>query len=517
MNTIATIHEKILDYFIKRRKNETAFYFVPRKINNKGRLDQGYWFIGNEYYVHISFWNGMDWKEKIHNIGFVIHSDRTSKIELSAQDSEEKARFLNKVALGLKGFTKDPSKNKWYKELDGTDYVSAIAKFIEHDMPAIDRLLDQEQPSGIMKLDAAFDAQYVTKVINRRNKQIAFGADNKITRITWNTENWQRPSGPAGKSLYSGAYEANTGYGHEEWLFDKTTIIDGFHYGFLQSLNLGTDKHVGMVYNISLFTVNNLGKKYEVGTIRSAECISKGLSGDIYSIYKSKGWLNRMEDDLLNVNADVKKFRQTTADQFFNIRFQFRNAIINDELLEISDDDVNITTNHFKLLPKKNDSVNFNAIEIDLGKEPDDSADSGNLKNTGKRKKTFNTECEYDPYHDMMQNCLFTLLSKGLHGYKNVKIEKGRVDIKAQTSAGNWHYFEIKTDSPKLSIRKAIGQIMEYAYFPSTERAERLIIVADKEPNEEAIKYLTFIREKFRLPVYYRAFDIASARLSPEF
>src|SRR5436305_2373479 len=112
MRKIATIHEKVLDHFLKLREKNPSFYFVPRKINNKRRLDEGYWFIGNEYYVHISFWNGMDWKEKIHNIGFVIHSDKSSKIELSAQDSDEKAEFLEKVVRRFKGFYKDESKNK---------------------------------------------------------------------------------------------------------------------------------------------------------------------------------------------------------------------------------------------------------------------------------------------------------------------------------------------------------------------------------------------------------------------
>jgi hypothetical protein len=517
MNTIATIHQKVLDYFIKLRKDDPTFYFAPRKINNKGRLDEGYWFIGNEHYAHISFWNGIDWKEKIHNIGFVIHSDKTSKIELSAQDSEEKADFLEKVAYHLKGFIKDPSKNKWYKDLDGTDYLSAMSKFIKHDKPVIDRLLDQRKPPGILKIDKAFYDHYVTNVVDRRNEQIAFGAVNKITRITWNTEKWQRPSGSSGKSLYSGAYEANTGYGHEEWLFDKTSIIDGYHYAFLQSLNLESDKHVGKTYNISLFTTNNLGKKYEIGIIQKVECISKKLSADIHAIYEKNGWLKRMENDLLKVNADVRKFKQMAADQFFNIRFQFRNVLINDELVEISDEDVNVTTNHFKLLPKKTDTLNFNSIEIDSGTAPIDDLDSGNLKNTDRRKKTFNTECEYDPYHDMMQNCLFKLLSTGLEGYNNVKIEKGRVDIKAKTQAGNWHYFEIKTDSPKLSIRKALGQVMEYAYFPSSGRAERLIIIADEEPSDETLKYLRFIRAKFGLPIYYRALDIELGKLSKEF
>src|SRR5437764_3846201 len=106
MNKIATIHEKVLDYFLSLRIRDSNFFFVPRKINNKGRLDEGYWFLGNEYYLHISFWNGEDWKEKIHNIGFVIHSDKSCKIELSAQDSAVKAAFLEKIASSLTGFYK---------------------------------------------------------------------------------------------------------------------------------------------------------------------------------------------------------------------------------------------------------------------------------------------------------------------------------------------------------------------------------------------------------------------------
>ena len=126
-------------------------------------------------------------------------------------------------------------------------------------------------------------------------------------------------------------------------------------------------------------------------------------------------------------------------------------------------------------------------------------------------------ECEYDPYHDMMQNSLFELLSSGFEGYQNVKIESGRVDLKAQTPSNHWHYFEIKTDSPKLSIRKALGQVMEYAYFPSNERAEKLIIIAGDQPDEASIEYLLFVRKKFGIPVYYRAFDLECKNLTREY
>ncbi|MDP1811968.1 MAG: hypothetical protein Q8K66_11265 [Sediminibacterium sp.] len=42
MNKIASIHQKILDSFIRRMKDDPTFYFAPRKINNKNRLTESY-------------------------------------------------------------------------------------------------------------------------------------------------------------------------------------------------------------------------------------------------------------------------------------------------------------------------------------------------------------------------------------------------------------------------------------------------------------------------------------------
>lgn len=517
MNRIATIHENVLDYFLKVRERIPQFYFVPRKINNKSRLDDGYWFIGNEQYLHISFWDGTDWKEKINNIGFVIHSDKTSKIEFSAQDSSEKAGFLKKVANKLGGFYKDASKDKWYRDLEGKEYLKLLDNFIKRDKPVIDRMLQEDKPFDILPLDLKFEEKYILPVISRREHQIEYGVQHKVTRITWNTEKWQRPSGSQGKSGDQNSYEAYAGFGYEEWLLDKTTIIDGYHYAFLQALNIQSKKHVGNLYDVTLFTGNNLGKKYEVGTLRNIECISESQSSAAYHQYVARGWVTKMENDLLKVNASVEKFRVPLPKRFFNIRFRFREAYIHEELLVISDEDVNITTNHFKLLPKRTANIRMDQVEVDLGDTDGDNWGAGNHKNTAMRSRTFNPECEYDPYHDRMQNFLFELLKAGHEGYNNVKIEKGRVDIKAKNSDGKWHYFEIKTDGPKLSFRKALGQVMEYAYFPSNERAARLIVVGDEEPDAETTAYFQYIRNKFSVPVYYRALKIEAETLSDEF
>jgi len=511
MENIVRIHEKILDRLLQLRRANNELYFVPRKINNEKRLDKGYWFLGNDSYLHLSFWDGEDWKEKIHNIGFVVLPNKASYIELSAQDSQQKASFLAQVANKLGGFKKKNNKNKWLKQYSGTNYIENLVDFISNTKPIIDKLIISEKPKGITLLDKVFFNKYTKKVIDRREKQIEFGNKNKLSKICWNTKNWKFPSGPQGKSVYVESYETESRYGHEEWLFDKSIIIDGYHYAFLQPLDLKTDKHKKQVYNISLYTINNLNKQYFVGKIKNVECITYDDSVKIYNIYEANGWIEKMRKDVERVGANYEKFNKTPPEIFFNIRFKFEDVIQSDELIEISGSDVNITTNRYKLLPQKS--------EIIFGEYSDNEEDEGNKRNTNKRKKVFNSECEYDPYHDRMQNAIYELLnnSKQHYGYKKVFIEKGRVDIKAKTQNDTWHYFELKTDNAKQSIRKALGQILEYAFFPNENKAEKLIIVSDEKPSEDIIKYLHHIRTLFGLPVFYKYFNLEKKELSDDY
>lgn len=332
---------------------------------------------------------------------------------------------------------------------------------------------------------------------------------NKISKICWNGKGWKFPSGSPGKSAASNSFEAKYGYGHEEWLFDKGRIVNGYHYAFLQPLNLKSDKHVGKTYNIFLFTIT-AGIKYFVGQIKNAVCISKAESSGIYKIYKQKRWIKEMVLEIEAAGANPKEFTQTPPNIFFNVRFRFEDVIRPEEIVELSDQDINITTTRYKLLPK---STDFKFVA-----EKSDKENEGKFKNTKRRNRIYKVDSSFDPYHEKMQNALCELLRNHYKNeYKKVDIEKDRVDIKAKTHADKWHYFEIKTDSPKLSIRKAFGQILEYSYWPDSERAEKLIVISDNAPDTDTQKYLAHIRGKFNLPIFYRFFNMASNVLSEDF
>ena len=68
-----------------------------------------------------------------------------------------------------------------------------------------------------------------------------------------------------------------------------------------------------------------------------------------------------------------------------------------------------------------------------------------------------------------------------------------------------------------MSIRKALGQIMEYSYFPNIENAQKLIIVSHDKPNSDVIAYLNNIRTKFDIPLWYRYFVLQNNYLSPDY
>jgi hypothetical protein len=58
----------------------------------------------------------------------------------------------------------------------------------------------------------------------------------KLARISYNSSNWQNPTGEA-KKYESNSHNRQNGFGHEDWLFRSAWQIDGWRYGFIQGVN----------------------------------------------------------------------------------------------------------------------------------------------------------------------------------------------------------------------------------------------------------------------------------------
>lgn len=335
-----------------------------------------------------------------------------------------------------------------------------------------------------------------------------FQIPEKIARICWNTNGWKYPSGTEGKSLDRHSYERSNGFGHEEWLFDKSKEWNCYHYGFLQALKVDSGVHYGKHYDIWLYSIRNSGQRYIIGRIRNVICISKHESVDVYNYYKRKKWLMAMREQVKNVGSNLQALDSASADMRFNCKFRFSDVEKLDYFQEFSKSDTNIQTTRFKLLPKVSD---FTYCEVD------NEEDEEHLKSTGVRKKVYKGETEYEPYHNIIQNEIYLLLRRSYkQEYRKVRIEKNWVDIEAKTHNDKYHYYEVKTDSPKNSIRQALGQIMEYAYWPDVMKAEKLIVVSDGKPDNDTIRYLKHLRSHFRIPFYYRYYNHRTKTLSDD-
>ncbi|TDO05428.1 AAA family ATPase [Sunxiuqinia elliptica] len=71
------IHEQVFEILDSyRREVDSKLYFVLRKNNIGGYLDQGFYFPGDESRVYISFWNGYDIVKKCPILSVVIEDDR---------------------------------------------------------------------------------------------------------------------------------------------------------------------------------------------------------------------------------------------------------------------------------------------------------------------------------------------------------------------------------------------------------------------------------------------------------
>jgi len=115
-------------------------------------------------------------------------------------------------------------------------------------------------------------------------------------------------------------------------------------------------------------------------------------------------------------------------------------------------------------------------------------------------------ETNIDIRHSVMQLKLKELLEKK-YGSKNVSIEnslgKNRVDAVVKHKTG-LDFYEVKIASNLRScIRQALGQIIEYAYWPGKMKANNLIIVGEYPLNENGKRYLEFLNSNFSLPISY--------------
>lgn len=165
------------------------------------------------------------------------------------------------------------------------------------------------------------------------------------TRISFNSNNWERPSGITGKSPNHGsAFEARYGFGFEEWLFCKRNQFKNengelIQYGYLQGIAESHDS-LEKKMDIDLWTLEflnngNRNTRSYIATIKDWALVSFEENKNI--IKSRPTVINEMQLELLNVLpqplhqnciSEFDKARQGGSDEYgiqlqlFNIKFK---------------------------------------------------------------------------------------------------------------------------------------------------------------------------------------------------
>jgi hypothetical protein len=352
----------------------------------------------------------------------------------------------------------------------------------------------------------------------------------KLVRLCWNNKHWMEPSGWEGKSTSEETHEAKYGYGHEEWLFDHTRIIDGYHYGFIEAIRKGIDLHANETFDVQFFTINGLTKeRCWAGRITALEILDHVTAEDIRQRYIELGWLATMEEQ---IRAIQRQRPEKQADGWsnyqgldqFNVRFRPEHYSADNQYVIISGSNPIGKLNRYM----------FNQQDEKYMERTNSTPEPFFFRGTNKAlnedhagevvTRTYPREppeVEIQLLHEKISYSLTKLL-KERYGDDMVEHEypagflSREIDIVAQEDDG-LTFYEIKT-YPSLikSIRAAIGQLMEYALWQNTIRAKKWIIITQPHPDSEAaLKYLSHVRENYGLPLYYQSFDWKNSVLSP--
>lgn len=148
MINIADVHEEVFNLLQEIRasegQTEAPLFYTLRRENNYRRLDQKYWFHGNQHYMVVSFWSGMDWKNRTPNIFFRIKDDGETALHISVKDSIQKTVLVEEIFVKALDLLPDGN-NRWIKRYPKRNYLQSLRNFLDTDKLGIDNLIRKNE------------------------------------------------------------------------------------------------------------------------------------------------------------------------------------------------------------------------------------------------------------------------------------------------------------------------------------------------------------------------------------
>ncbi|MEQ4488139.1 MAG: hypothetical protein AAC993_04855 [Dehalococcoides mccartyi] len=333
---------------------------------------------------------------------------------------------------------------------------------------------------------------------------------NRYCRICWNTAHWKHPTKEAKYLELSDTYVSKHGFGHEEWLFNFNWLLSGYSdtdkqfykYSFLQPISKYYEAYIGKTFSILLYTLSPDMVPLIVAEIKNAYIPNLKELAWVKEQYQKNGWLESMQQQVTNLSLSDALLKNPNPTEIANIRFLQEDVIFYEPMIQVPREHKIYSIRRYQPL-LWNDGFQPAPTEPISTTPPFNPEDDYSfLRSEQERTRAAQMSSVYDPHHIKLQNNLFRYLCTR-YGRESVLYEHGFVDLTI-IEPHKVTFIEIKTSlTAKGCVRLAIGQLMEYAYFPNGEKVDVLLVVGDARPSSGERQYISHIRKKYGLPIYY--------------
>ena len=335
--------------------------------------------------------------------------------------------------------------------------------------------------------------------------------EKRIMRLTWNENNWEKPSGHNWKHENQGksniAYENQFGYGHEEWLFNPRYIMNGFQYGYVRGV--GRSKLINNIIDeLYLFTKAPTSNFFLIGKFLNVEKLVDYQK----SHPKLKKLVSKYRNETINELKAVNAYYQELIKHPFQplLRYKIEDALILEEPLPLElDKSTYKRFTPYKVTPE---------IETILGDKLQNLPMLKFKAGKSKSRKTYsrishNSKKEITSIHvEIIENLYKFLLKKT--SKERLSAEKSTIngkiiDLIELVSESKFNLYEVKSNSSALrNIREALGQILEYALIDSKVTIKKLVIVGPAYFTRIEKEYLKNLKRIISIPIEYWYYNI---------
>lgn len=271
-----TFHEDIYKKFIEYTKRNPEFRFIPRQRNSKRRLEEGYWFQGNESYAFVGLIDRSGGMNKTRSLGLVFFPNELGgynyhlELVYKGESNQKLISFYNKIKTEFDIFN-DKGDEKFIKYIGETDSTfDSVYTFLDEFYPKLLKLVNLENQKDIIIEEKKYN-KIILKINGLRNQIKPNNVNKLLINITWNSKDWK---------------EESKDDSNHRWV--KEGGVPGESLNFAKEAEGNTDEHIfgyakfthePKIEGPSIFIFYSQGKI--VGFYGNAELTHKELEEDI--------------------------------------------------------------------------------------------------------------------------------------------------------------------------------------------------------------------------------------------